>query len=165
MFDPAAVEPAVELLSELAGDGRALKFAIGTGRIALPLAARGIDVWGLELSAAMVEQLRQKPGGRELPVTIGDMASTRVEGTFRLVYLVFNTIGNFTTQEEQTACFSNAAAHLEPAGRFALEVGIPQLRRLPRGERHVGPLEATGWLFRRHWSRRPTAVPDYEWDR
>ena len=137
MFDPAKVEPAAELLSELAGGGRALEFAIGTGRIALPLAARGTEVCGLDLSEAMVEQLRRKPGGRELAVTIGDMASTRVEGSFRLVYLVFNTILNLTTQDDQVACFANAAAHLEPGGRFVIEVGIPELRRLPPGERYV----------------------------
>lgn len=137
LFDPAAVEPAVEVLAELAGDGRALEFAIGTGRIALPLAARGADVVGIELSAAMVEQLRLKPSGSELEVTIGDMASTRVEGTFRLVYLVFNTIGNLVSQEQQVACFANAAAHLEPGGVFVVEVGVPELRRLPPGERYV----------------------------
>jgi hypothetical protein len=137
MFDPAAVEPAVNVLAELAGDGRALEFAIGTGRIALTLAARGVDVCGLELSEAMVEQLRQKPGGRDLPVTVGDMASTRVEGRFRLVYLVLNTIGNLTTQNEQVACFANAASHLEAGGCFVVEVGVPELRRLPAGERHV----------------------------
>src|ERR1700744_4937719 len=129
MFQPAAVEPAVQVLAELAGDGRALEFAIGTGRIALPLAARGVDVCGIELSEAMVEQLRQKPGGRDLPVTIGDMATTRVDGSFALVYLVFNTIGNLTTQEEQVACFANAVAHLERGGAFVIEVGVPELRR------------------------------------
>lgn len=137
MFDPDRVVPAVELLWRLAGNGRALEFAIGTGRIALPLAARGVEVCGIELSEAMVEQLRQKPGGRDLSVTIGDMASTRVEGTFRLVYLVFNTIGNLTTQDDQVACFANAAIHLEPGGCFVVEVGVPELRRLPPGERHV----------------------------
>jgi SAM-dependent methyltransferase len=137
MFDQSRVEPAVELLAGLAGGGRALEFAIGTGRIALPLAARGVEVCGLDLSEAMVEQLRRKPGGRDLSVTIGDMASTRVEGTFRLVYLVFNTIGNLTTQDDQVACFANAAAHLEPGGRFVIEVGVPELRRLPPGERYV----------------------------
>lgn len=137
MFDPLAVGPAVELLAELAGDGRALEFAIGTGRIALPLAARGVDVCGIDLSEPMVEELRQKPGGRDLHVTIGDMASTRVEGSFRLVYLVFNTIGNLTTQAEQVACFSNAATHLEAGGCFVVEVGVPELRRLPPGARHV----------------------------
>lgn len=125
MFDSAAIESAVEVLSELAGGGRALEFAIGTGRIALPLAARGTDVCGIELSEPMIEQLHQKPGGRDLPVRIGDMASTRVEGTFRLVYLVFNTIGNLTTQEEQVACFSNAASHLEPGGFFVSRLAFP----------------------------------------
>ena len=137
MFDAAAVEPAVEVLSELAGGGRALELAIGTGRIALPLAARGVDVCGIELSEAMVEELGRKPGGPDLPVTLGDMASVRIEGTFRLVYLVFNTIGNLTTQEEQVACFSNASIHLERGGCFVVEVGVPDLRRLPPGERHV----------------------------
>jgi SAM-dependent methyltransferase len=137
MFQPAAVEPAVDVLSELARGGRVLEFAIGTGRIALPLAARGVEVCGIELSGAMVEQLREKPGGSELQVAIGDMASTRVEGAFRLVYLVFNTIGNLTPQDEQVACFRNAARHLEPGGCFVVEVGVPALRRLPPGERHV----------------------------
>lgn len=137
MFDPAALQPAVDVLAELAGGGRALELAIGTGRVALPLAARGVDVCGIELSEAMVEQLRQKPGGGDVPVTIGDMAGARVEGTFRLVYLVFNTIGNLTTQDEQVACFSNAAIHLEPGGFFVVEVGVPDLRRLPPGQRHV----------------------------
>ncbi|MDE3134238.1 MAG: class I SAM-dependent methyltransferase [Acidobacteriota bacterium] len=135
--DPAAVEPVVDVLAELAGDGRALEFAIGTGRIALPLAARGVEVCGIELSEAMVEQLRRKPGGRAVEVATGDMSSTRVAGAFRLVYLVFNTIGNLTTQEQQIACFANAAAHLEPGGSFVVEVGVPELRRLPPGERHV----------------------------
>ncbi len=136
-FDPTAIAPAVEVLVELAGDGRALEFAIGTGRIALPLAACGVDVCGIELSEAMVEQLRLKPGGRELGVTIGDMASTRIEDSFRLVYLVFNTIENLTTQEARVACVSNAARHLEAGGFFVIEVGVPELRRLPPGERHV----------------------------
>jgi SAM-dependent methyltransferase len=137
MFDPSAVEPAVEVLSRLAEGGRALEFAIGTGRIALPLAARGVNVSGIELSEAMIEQLQRKRGGDEIDVTIGDMASTRVEGAFQLVYLVFNTIGNLTSQEEQVACFANAAAHLQPGGSFVIEVGVPELRRLPPGERHV----------------------------
>jgi SAM-dependent methyltransferase len=117
MFDPGRVEPGVEQLSRLANGGRALEFAIGTGRVALPLARRGIEVCGVDLSESMVRQLRRKPGGRELSVTIGDMASTRVEGTFSLVYLVFNTIGNLTTQDDQVACFANAAIHLEPGRR------------------------------------------------
>ena len=128
-FEPALVDRLVEL----AGDGRALEFAIGTGRIALPLAARGVPVHGIELSKAMVARLRQKPGGAELDVTIGDMATTTVDATFTLVYLVFNTIGNLTTQAAQVACFRNAAAHLEPGGCFVIEVGIPDLQRLPPG--------------------------------
>jgi SAM-dependent methyltransferase len=131
------IEPAVDVLAELAGDGRALEFAIGTGRIALPLAARGIEVSGLDLSESMVEQLRAKPGGAEIPVTIGDIATTHVEGTFRLVYLVYNTVNNLTTQDAQVACFENAARHLEPGGSFVIEVGVPDLRRLPPGERFV----------------------------
>jgi hypothetical protein len=137
MFDSREVEPAVEMLAELAGDRRALEFAIGTGRIALPLAARGVDVSGIEFSEAMVEQLRRKPGGRDISVTIGDMAATRFKGSFRLVYLVFNTIGNLTSQEAQVACFANAAAHLETGGSFVIEVGVPEVRRLPPGQRHV----------------------------
>jgi SAM-dependent methyltransferase len=137
MTDSAAVEETVDLLAELTAGGRALEFAVGTGRIALPLAARGVDVCGIELSEAMVEQLRRKPGGEVVKVTIGDMASTRVDGSFRLVFLVLNTIENLTTQDQQVACFANAARHLEPGGRFVIEVGIPELRRLPPGQRHV----------------------------
>lgn len=135
--DAPNVEAAVSMLAELCGEGRALEFAIGTGRIALPLAARGVAVSGIELSEAMVEQLRRKPGGEDIPVTIGDMATSRVGGSFRLVYLVFNTIGNLTSQAAQVACFANAAAHLERAGWFVVEVGVPELRRLPPGERQV----------------------------
>jgi SAM-dependent methyltransferase len=134
MFAPEVVEPAVDLLESLAGDGAALEFAIGTGRIALPLARRGVPVAGIDLSEAMVARLRAKPGGEEIPVTIGDFATARVEGTFTLVYLVFNTIGNLTTQDAQVACFENAAAHLAPGGCFVIEVGVPQLQRLPPGE-------------------------------
>jgi SAM-dependent methyltransferase len=134
MFDPTVVDPVVDDLAELAGNGRALEFAIGTGRIALPLAARGVPVAGIELSTAMAEQMRAKPGGAALDVTIGDIATTRVEGPFSLVYLVFNTVMNLTTQEAQVACFRNAAAHLEPGGCFVIEVMVPELRRLPPGE-------------------------------
>jgi SAM-dependent methyltransferase len=134
MFDPAVVGPAVDFLAELAGDGAALELGIGTGRIALPLAQRGVPVHGIDLSEAMVAQLRAKPGGEEIPVTIGDFATTRVEGTFSLAYVVFNTIGNLTTQDAQVACFQNVAAHLEPGGCFVIEVGVPGLRRLPPGE-------------------------------
>jgi SAM-dependent methyltransferase len=141
-FDPAVVDPTVEFLAELAAAGAALEFGIGTGRIALPLAARGIPVAGIELSEAMTAQLKRKPGAQDIPVAIGDFSTTRVDGTFSLVYLVFNTIGNLTTQAQQVACFRNAAAHLEPGGTFVIEVGIPDLRRLPPGETvkpfHVG---------------------------
>lgn len=134
MFDPAILEPAVDLLAGLARDGRALEFAIGTGRVALPMAARGIDIAGIELSSAMVDALRAKPGGAHIPVVIGDMTSARVDGPFTLVYLVFNTIMNLTTQDAQVACFRNAAAHLEPGGAFVVEVMVPQLQRLPLGD-------------------------------
>jgi SAM-dependent methyltransferase len=134
MFDPAVVDPVVDLLAELAGSGRALELGIGTGRIALPLAQRGVPVHGIELSNAMAARLRGKPGGDDIGVTIGDFATTSVEGTFSLAYLVFNTIGNLTTQAAQVACFRNVAAHLEPVGCFVIEVGIPELRRLPPGE-------------------------------
>jgi len=134
MFQPAGIEPVVDLLAELAGDGAALELGIGTGRIALPLAQRGVEVHGIDLSSAMVARLRAKPGGEEIPVVLGDFATARAEGTFSLAYLVFNTIQNLTTQAEQVACFENVAAHLEPGGHFVIEVGVPSLRRLPPGE-------------------------------
>jgi SAM-dependent methyltransferase len=134
MFDPAVVGPVVDLLAELAGTGRALELGIGTGRIALPLAERGVPVHGIELSRAMAARLRAKPGGDAIDVTIGDFATTRVDGTFSVAYLVFNTIMNLTTQAEQVACFRNVAAHLEPGGCFVVEVGVPGLQGLPRGE-------------------------------
>jgi SAM-dependent methyltransferase len=134
MFDPAVVDPAVDLLVEIAGSGRALELGIGTGRIALPLTQRGVPVHGIDLSKAMVARLRAKPGGEEIGVTIGDFATTTVDGTFSVAYLVFNTIQNLTTQAAQVACFRNVAAHLEPGGCFVVEVGVPELRRLPPGE-------------------------------
>jgi SAM-dependent methyltransferase len=134
MFDPSVVEPVVDFLVELAGRGRALELGIGTGRIALPLARRGVPVHGIELSKAMAAKLREKPGGEDIGVTIGDFATTIVEGTFSVAYLVFNTIMNLTRQEAQVACFRNVAAHLEPAGCFVIEVGVPELQRLPPGE-------------------------------
>ena len=132
--DPAVVDPIVALLAELAGDGTALELGIGTGRIALPLARRGIRVHGIELSEAMVARLRAKPGAEQIGVTIGDFATTTVEATFSVAYLVANTIMNLTTQDEQVACFQNVAAHLEPGGCFVIEVLVPGLRRLPPGE-------------------------------
>ena len=134
VFDPAVVGPAVDFLAELAGSGRALELGIGTGRIALPLAQRGVTVHGIDLSNAMVARLRAKPGGEDIGVTIGDFATTTVEGTFSVAYLVFNTIMNLTTQDAQVACFRNVAAHLEPGGCFVIEVGVPSLRLLPPGQ-------------------------------
>jgi SAM-dependent methyltransferase len=124
----------VDVLAELADGGAVLEFAVGTGRVALPLAARGVSVSGIELSPAMADRLRAKDRDNRVDVTMGDMTTTRIEGSFRLVYLVFNTIGNVMTQERQVACFVNAAAHLEPGGCFLVEVGVPDLRRLPPGD-------------------------------
>ena len=126
--DPAVIAETVYFLAERAGNGSALELGIGTGRIALPLEQRGVPVHGIDLSQDMVAQLRVKPGGAELPVTIGDFSTTRVEQTFALVYLVFNTISNLTTQDAQVACFANAAAHLGPGGCFVVEVGVPDGR-------------------------------------
>ena len=137
MFEPAVLDPMVGVLAELAGDGPALEFAVGTGRVAIPLSARGITVRGIELSRSMAERQAAKPGA--VPVTIGDMTTARVPGTFTLVYLVANTIMNVTTQDDQLAVFANAAAHLAAGGCFVVEVEVPQLRRVPRGE--------TGWVF------------------
>ncbi|ASP86847.1 class I SAM-dependent methyltransferase (plasmid) [Sinorhizobium meliloti] len=131
---PEVVDPIVDLLVDLAEGGRALEFAIGTGRLALPLAQRGVEVEGVELSRAMVSRLRAKEGGDTLPVAIGDMATIHVDGRFSLVYLAFNTINNLITQDAQIACFQNAAAHLGPGGFFLVEVGVPPLQRLPVGE-------------------------------
>ena len=133
-FDPAVVGATVDFLTELAGDGAALELGIGTGRIALPLSARGVPVQGIDLSPDMVAQLRAKPGGDAVGVTIGDFASTAVDGTFRLAYLVYNTIENLTSQDDQVACFVNVGRHLEPGGCFVVEVMVPPLRRLPPGE-------------------------------
>src|SRR5687768_10339015 len=164
MFEPAVLGPTVDVLHELARGGPALELAVGTGRVALPLSARGVPVHGIELSPHMVEGLRAKPGSDAVAVTTGDMTTTRVPGVFRLVYLVFNTIMNVTTQEEQMAVFANAAAHLEPGGCFVVEVTVPQLRRLPPGEKgrvftldddHVGietfddPVGQVSWSH--HW--------------
>lgn len=133
MFAPEVVAPAVEKLARLAGGGRALEFAVGTGRIAVPLAASGVPVSGIELSRPMVEQLRAKAGESALPVVIGDMATARVPGEFTLVYLVYNTISNLLTQSEQVECFRNAARHLSPGGRFVIELWVPDMRGLPSG--------------------------------
>jgi SAM-dependent methyltransferase len=148
MFRADVVEPAVSFLAELAGGGRALELGIGTGRLALPLAQRGVPVHGIDMSRAMVAQLRAKPGGEAIGVTIGDFATARVDGTFSVAYLVFNTIKNLTTQEAQVACFRNAAAHLEPGGCFVIEVNIPSLRRLPPGQNVIAwHVSQTRWEF------------------
>lgn len=147
MFRADVLGPTVDLLQELAGEGTALELAIGTGRVALPLAERGVEVHGIDFSEAMVAQLRSKPGGDRLPVTIGDMATTRVGSGYRLAYLVYNTITNLLTQDEQVECFRTVAAQLAPGGCFVIEVFVPQLRRMPPGQtavpfhvgrRHVG---------------------------
>ncbi len=133
-FGPADLDPTVDVLAGLAGTGAALELGIGTGRVALPLSGRGVRVHGIDLSPDMVAQLRAKPDSDAIGVTIGDFATTTVEGTFALAYLVYNTINNLTSQAEQVACFRNAAAHLEPGGCFVIEVGVPALQRLPPGE-------------------------------
>ena len=142
LFQPAAVEPAVDVLAELAGDGAALELGIGTGRLALPLSRRGVPVHGIDLSPAMLAQLATKPGAERIGVTVGDFAHTRVPGSFTLCYLVFNTIMNLTSQDAQVACFANAAAHLSPGGHFLIEVMVPDLQRLPPGET-VRPFEVS----------------------
>lgn len=142
MFSPEVLGPTVGFLASLAGEGPVLEFAIGTGRVAVPLAERGIPVSGIELSQATVDQLRTKASPEEIPVVIGDMATTRIDGQFTLVYLVFNTIGNLRTQDEQVECFRNAAAHLAPGGHFLIELGVPALRLLPPGQAAV-PFEVT----------------------
>jgi SAM-dependent methyltransferase len=132
--EPEVLDPILDFLAELAGEGRALELGIGTGRIALPLAERGVPVHGIDLSEAMVEKLKAKPGAEQVGVTMGDFATTRVDGTFSLAYLVANTIMNLTTQVEQVACFRNVATHLETGGCFVVEVLVPGLQRLPPGE-------------------------------
>ena len=164
--DPAVIEATVDFLAGLAGDGAALELGIGTGRIALPLAARGVPVHGIDLSADMVAQLRAKPGGEEVPVMLGDFATTRLEETFSLAYLVFNTINNLTTQDAQVACFENVAAHLEPGGCFVVEVGTPSgqpLRVFNLSDTHVGVDEydaATQRLVSHHFR-----LVDGRWER
>jgi SAM-dependent methyltransferase len=133
MFAPDVLDPAVARLAELAAGGRALELAIGTGRVAVPLALAGVPVSGIELSDAMVEQLRTKVDEETVPVVVGDMASARAPGEFSLVFLVFNTISNLLTQDEQVACFRNAAAHLSTGGAFVVELWVPELRALPPG--------------------------------
>ncbi len=151
MFAEDAVARTVDLLAALAGEGRALELGIGTGRIAVPLAMRGVPVHGIDLSRAMVARLKEKPGGESIDVTIGDFATAKAEGAFSLAYLVFNTIMNLTSQEEQVACFRNVADHLEPGGCFVIECHVPELRRLPHGE-EVLPFRVgeSSWAYDRY---------------
>jgi SAM-dependent methyltransferase len=137
MFAPDVLGPAVDFLASRAGDGAALEFAVGTGRVAVPLAARGVPVTGIELSAPMVAELRQKVDEATLPVVLGDMATTTVPGEFSLVFLVWNSISNLRTQAEQVECFRNAARHLSPGGRFVIELWVPPIRRMPPGQSAV----------------------------
>lgn len=176
MFSPEVVGPTVDFLAELVGDGAALELGIGTGRVAVPLARRGVRVHGIDLSEAMVAKLREKPGAGKIGATIGDFATTRVDGAFRLAYLVVNTIMNLTTQDAQVACFKNVARHLEQGGCFVIEVMVPDLRRLPPGERyvtfnvsetHVGIDEydvAKQGLISHHYTNRLDSIPfRYVW--
>jgi len=137
MFAPDVLDPAVDFLAALAGEGAALELAVGTGRVAIPLAARGVAVTGIELSEPMVAQLRLKVDAATLPVGLGDMATTTVPGEFALVYLVWNSISNLRTQAEQVECFRNAARHLSPGGRFVIELWVPPIRRMPPGQSAV----------------------------
>ncbi|TVU57912.1 class I SAM-dependent methyltransferase [Paenarthrobacter nitroguajacolicus] len=147
MFSPEVLDPTVEVLSQLAGDGPALEFAIGTGRVAIPLSAAGVRVSGIELSHAMISRLREKVGESRIPVVQGDMSEARAGENFSLAFLVFNTISNLLTQDEQVRCFQNAARHLAPDGRFVVELWVPQLRSLPPG--HGGTVEVSrpGYLL------------------
>jgi SAM-dependent methyltransferase len=137
MFAPDVLGPAVDRLAALAGDGRALEFAVGTGRVAVPLAGRGVPVTGIELSTAMIDRLREKADEQTVPVVVGDMATVLAPGEYTLVYLVYNTISNLQTQAGQVACFRNAARHLAPGGRFVIELWVPELRKLPPGQQAV----------------------------
>lgn len=145
-FTAGDIDATVEFLADLAGDGPALELGVGTGRIAIPLAQRGVPTHGIDLSRAMVARLQAKPGGEDISVAIGDMATTAVDGSFSLVYLICNTIMNLTTQEAQVSCFRNAAAHLRAGGCFVIKVMVPELQRLPPGETlHVFAASDTHW--------------------
>jgi len=164
MFTPGAVDPVVDVLAGLAGGGRALELGVGTGRIALPLARRGVPVHGIDMSRAMVARLRAKPGGDAVGVTIGDFATARVDGTFSVAYLVFNTIMNLTTQAAQVACFRNVAAHLDTGGRFVIEVYVPELQRLPPGEKlHVFTATPTHLGFEEYDVANQIAASHHYW--
>jgi SAM-dependent methyltransferase len=147
MFADDVLGPTVDRLAAYAGGGRALEFAIGTGRVAIPLAARGVPVTGIELSGPMIDRLREKADEAAIPVVAGDMATASAPGTYTLVYLVFNTIANLLTQDEQVECFRNAARHLSPGGRFVIELWVPELRRLPPGEPGVVGRSSPGYIL------------------
>lgn len=147
MFSPEVLVPTVELLSELAGEGPAVEFAVGTGRVAIPLSEAGVQVSGIELSHAMISRLREKAGDDRIPVVQGDMTEASAGNNFSLAFLVFNTIANLLTQDDQVRCFENAARHLAPGGCFVIELWVPQLRSLPPG--HGGTVEVAqpGYLL------------------
>jgi SAM-dependent methyltransferase len=164
IHEPAFINPSVDLLAELAGPGPALEFGIGTGRVGLPLGRRGVRVHGIEISSAMVTRLKEQPGGAEIPVTVGDFATTSVDETFALVFLIRNTITNVTTQDEQVATFRNAAAHLEPGGCFLIENEIPGLQRLPPGEtRRVFRATPTHFAFEEYDIVQQIAFSHHYW--
>ncbi len=147
MFAPEVLGPTVDRLAGLAGDGRALELAIGTGRVAVPLVERGVPVTGIELSEAMIDQLRTKVDEGQVPVVAGDMATARAPGEYTLVYLVYNTISNLLTQAEQVDCFRNAARHLSPGGRFVIELWVPELRKLPPGQQATVEQAESGYIL------------------
>jgi SAM-dependent methyltransferase len=164
LFDPAVVGPAVDFLADLAGAGTALELGVGTGRIALPLSRRGVRVHGIELSPAMVARLKAQQGGSDIGVTIGDLATAKVDGTFALAYLLRNTITNLPTQDAQVEAFRNAAAHLAPGGRFVIENYVPELRRLPPGETiHVFAATPTHLGFEEYDVATQRAVSHHYW--
>lgn len=164
IFDPAVLDPAVDFLAGLAEAGPALELGVGTGRVALPLSRRSVAVHGIELSPAMVARLRTQPDADAVGVTIGDFAGVRLGRTFRLAYLLRNTITNLTTQDEQVDCFRNVAAHLEPGGLFVIENYIPELRRVPPGETmHVFTRTATHLGFEEYDVAAQTAISHHYW--
>lgn len=147
MFSPEVLRPTIEVLSKLAGDGPAVEFAIGTGRVAIPLVEAGVQVTGVELSHAMISRLREKVGEERIPVVQGDMTDASAGEDFSLAFLVFNTISNLLTQDEQVRCFQNAARHLAPGGRFVIELWVPQLRSLPPGHGATVEVSQPGYLL------------------
>jgi SAM-dependent methyltransferase len=164
LFEPALVESTVNFLNDHAGTGRALELGVGTGRIALPLSRRGLQVHGIDLSPSMLAELRTKPGAGEIGVTLGDFATTTVDGQFNLAYLLRNTIMNLTTQDEQVACFGNVAAHLSPGGRFVVEVMVPELQRLPPGETiHAFTVTPAHLGFEEYDVARQIAISHHYW--